>query len=523
MSVVCKVAVYKEVNTMRLWLLALGLLIGCQVPCTANILRLQDATAPPGGTAEVTLSVDAGVKGLIAGLVLFEVGLPELKDAPSITPLTDASITAKGLIPGLMWAVNADFQNGVLLAFAGSDPANGPGSILSLRLPVPANAPVGARYPLQVKNVRLEALDGTSLKVTTLDGTIRVVSPLTEGAALFIPEVQARPGATVDMEVLANSLLPAIQSADITIAFAQSTPAGLPPLVISEGSVQPGGLFREPQFAARIIEGRILRAAIASNEAISGPGALLRFRVTVPASVPSGSTYAFQLQATVGLIDREWVVNTLGGRLTVTDETVTPRGTVSLQDASGRPGEVVSVIISADAAVSIIASIALTLRFDPSLVISQADIKAGPLLAGPLMAANTNTPGQVTLGLVSSQNSKGPGEIARLNFRIPQSARVGDAYPITIASGEVVDAEGRTINVSFQGATVKVTGRRKGDVNGDGVVNVADAVLALRFAVLLAEPSADQLSAADLNGDGRVTIPEVSTILRAALGLAQLD
>jgi hypothetical protein len=287
--------------------------------------------------------------------------------------------------------------------------------------------------------------------------------------------------------------------------------------------VQPGGLFIDPQFAVRVVEGRILRAAVASTEATSGPGTLLRFSVSVPASVPSGSTYAFQLQATVGLMDREWAIDTLGGRLTVTGEAVTPRGTVRAQDATGRPGEVVTVVISADESVELLAAIGLTIQFDPSLAISQADIQAGPLLASPLMSANTNTPGQILLGLISVQNSNGPGIIARLNFRLPQSAKVGDTYPITISDGEAVDAEGRTITLGYQGAAIKVIGRRKGDINGDGVVNVADAVLALRYAVLLAEPNADQLSAADLNGDGRVSIPEVSTILRAALGLAQLD
>lgn len=62
----------------------------------------------------------------------------------------------------------------------------------------------------------------------------------------------------------------------------------------------------------------------------------------------------------------------------------------------------------------------------------------------------------------------------------------------------------------------------KGDVTGDGKVNISDATLALRLAVGLQAATADQLKAADFNGDGRIAVNEVMLILRAAVGLGAL-
>jgi hypothetical protein len=59
----------------------------------------------------------------------------------------------------------------------------------------------------------------------------------------------------------------------------------------------------------------------------------------------------------------------------------------------------------------------------------------------------------------------------------------------------------------------------KGDVNGDGDIGSNDAILALRIAAGLAEPTADQECAADANNDGKVTSADAILILRMAAGL----
>lgn len=63
----------------------------------------------------------------------------------------------------------------------------------------------------------------------------------------------------------------------------------------------------------------------------------------------------------------------------------------------------------------------------------------------------------------------------------------------------------------------------RGDINGDGKVGIPDATLALRIAVGLQQPTADQLAAGDLNGNGKIEIAEVTKILRTAVGLDKLQ
>jgi hypothetical protein len=59
----------------------------------------------------------------------------------------------------------------------------------------------------------------------------------------------------------------------------------------------------------------------------------------------------------------------------------------------------------------------------------------------------------------------------------------------------------------------------KGDVNGDGKVNVQDATLALRAAVGLIQLTADQQAAADITKDGKVNVQDATLVLRMAVGL----
>ena len=58
-----------------------------------------------------------------------------------------------------------------------------------------------------------------------------------------------------------------------------------------------------------------------------------------------------------------------------------------------------------------------------------------------------------------------------------------------------------------------------GDLNGDGIVDVADVALAQRIALGLVVPSPSQLQHGDINGDGAINAADVMHIQRKALGL----
>ena len=58
-----------------------------------------------------------------------------------------------------------------------------------------------------------------------------------------------------------------------------------------------------------------------------------------------------------------------------------------------------------------------------------------------------------------------------------------------------------------------------GDVNGDGVVNSADARLVLQYVVKLSMLTDDKFKIADINGDGRVDSADAREILQISVGL----
>ncbi|OPL14710.1 MAG: hypothetical protein AVO34_00830 [Firmicutes bacterium ML8_F2] len=59
----------------------------------------------------------------------------------------------------------------------------------------------------------------------------------------------------------------------------------------------------------------------------------------------------------------------------------------------------------------------------------------------------------------------------------------------------------------------------RGDLNGDGTVNITDITLAARYSLGLADLTASQQLRADLNQDGRVNIIDISILTRYTLGL----
>ena len=58
-----------------------------------------------------------------------------------------------------------------------------------------------------------------------------------------------------------------------------------------------------------------------------------------------------------------------------------------------------------------------------------------------------------------------------------------------------------------------------GDINGDGAVSAADAMLALRYSMHLISLNSSQLARGDVNGDGSVTAADAMIILRRSMGL----
>lgn len=119
--------------------------------------------------------------------------------------------------------------------------------------------------------------------------------------------------------------------------------------------------------------------------------------------------------------------------------------------------------------------------------------------------------------------------------------RSTDIIVISVADGTsfALTSDGRSMQPAWRGAagpalgdlparialepakqtTPIVPARKKGDVNGDGQVSAADALLALRIALGMQAGTPDQVASADLDGNGRVNVRDVTKLLRMAVGL----
>lgn len=115
------------------------------------------------------------------------------------------------------------------------------------------------------------------------------------------------------------------------------------------------------------------------------------------------------------------------------------------------------------------------------------------------------------------------GTLVTLIFEVKEGASV-EEYPVTVDIVQAINVSGKDVNIEVTNNKNDTEGdkdsegnedRIRGDVNGDKVVTLQDAQIALRVALLL-----DQLDdnlVADATGDGAVTLQDAQTILRLAL------
>ena len=93
------------------------------------------------------------------------------------------------------------------------------------------------------------------------------------------------------------------------------------------------------------------------------------------------------------------------------------------------------------------------------------------------------------------------------------SYTVTDANGAALSSGALVGT-GAVVTGTAAGETVRCTVVVCGDVNGDGYIDAADALLCLRASVGLITLTPEQEAAADVNHDGLIDAGDAILILR---------
>jgi len=153
-----------------------------------------------------------------------------------------------------------------------------------------------------------------------------------------------------------------------------------------------------------------------------------------------------------------------------------------------------------------------------SLTVTPGGAAGGSSLTG---LVSLDQPAAMT-GVVVTLSSSDPA------VQVPTSVTVqpGDkGETFTINTSPVTTNTLVTVTASLGTSTTSIPfvvlapGAVRGDVNGDGVVNIRDATITLKMAIGAITATAIQQALADLNGDGVVNIADATLDLRLAVGL----
>ncbi len=190
---------------------------------------------------------------------------------------------------------------------------------------------------------------------------------------------------------------------------------------------------------------------------------------------------------------------------------------ISVESVKGCAGNTITVDVVIDNNTGILAA-ALNINYDSALTLIDAE-------GGEALSSLTLTkPGSFTnpctfawdgINDVDATN----GTILTLTFVISEEAVVGETYGITVSytEGNVIDGAFENIELATINGEVTVIDYVPGDLNGDGVVNMADVVNLRRYIVGGYDLTIN-IDAADVNNDGYVNMADVVLIRRYVVG-----
>ena len=189
-----------------------------------------------------------------------------------------------------------------------------------------------------------------------------------------------------------------------------------------------------------------------------------------------------------------------------------------IPELTALPGETITVPINITDATGV-ASADIVVTYDKN-VLTVEECKTTTLSSGMTLIANTDIAGEIHLSMAGTEGITAcvSDSLIDIIFTVSDSAKVGTEAPLTFEEAEVYSELGPTILIETQNGKITI-GCVKGDVNNDGEIHADDALLALRIAAKLIEPTPWQKCAADMNGDGRIRANDAMCILREAVGL----
>jgi predicted GH43/DUF377 family glycosyl hydrolase len=186
----------------------------------------------------------------------------------------------------------------------------------------------------------------------------------------------------------------------------------------------------------------------------------------------------------------------------------------------GLPGDTITVTFFADT-VSTISGGEATIKFDAD-ILKAVKLQSTKYTRDFLIVANLDTPGVAKVSLASARGAVGgPGGLFNIKMVVDPSLPVPSTpqpRPLLLSHVVLYAENGKPIPLTKRDGEF-ILGRTRGDVNRDGRINSADAIMVLRIAAGLLQPTPTQIADADMDGNGRVESIDASCMLHRAVGL----
>ena len=121
----------------------------------------------------------------------------------------------------------------------------------------------------------------------------------------------------------------------------------------------------------------------------------------------------------------------------------------------------------------------------------------------------------------------GDGEIAILRFAVPAGAAEGVSFPLTVTfdPDDILNNKIDPVPAIAKGGAIVVRNSHgtfaKGDVNGDGDVNMKDVLFLRKIVAGIVAPTPAEAARADVNGDGDVNMKDVLLLRKIVAGVEE--
>ena len=224
---------------------------------------------------------------------------------------------------------------------------------------------------------------------------------------------------------------------------------------------------------------------------------------------------------------------TIGAKKYAAEKTIfvtvpeSPSASVTIVPVCGKAGEKVRVPVILENNPGF-ADLSIEIDYD-SAVVELTDVQPNNEVGGNFTPAQNYTVRPYVLNWVNDENNNlFNGVLAILTFTIKQDAPLG-SYPITVdyyrgITGNNIDGEDvnydkdwNRVPLNYISGKLIVCAYTPGDINGDGEVDINDAICLLKY-VAGWKLDGVVIEALDVNGDGRVNTKDAIQILRYIAG-----